>query len=426
MKVKLDKNSFNAIDGAFLVLKEANEDSNATAAAVKVIKENLNNCFDCKFEINIIGGNFDQEKTGLFLMSVYPEVSTIDKIIAAILSNKETDAIKKLWEANKVWTIEIDQRLIKGEIIDCSNKELTAMLLHEVGHVVCSSSLPNRISLILRYEIAKTSASNKMMLKNKIFSSIMSLPVLDACISEGRKNKSSIKEEIKADTFVKKMGYQNELLSVLTKISQNKKYPTSIPIDEKIVKTSDFTLASLDDFQKRKEKLAKTNLLTLKEHCCSPYINGVIDTFIESVYDDNAQNSLSLRDGRKTELMQELADKIIMDGYTQEFFLFGGKELKRIDPAEIDYIEVKMNEIKTDNDKMMLISYIHSKLDLVEYYISILSDPKLAKKYIIPHTMDNLLNTKKRLLQLRDMVLKFKIPERNKGILVAWPVGYEG
>ena len=75
---------------------------------------------------------------------------------------------------------------------------------------------------------------------------------------------------------------------------------------------------------------------------------------------------------------------------------------------------------------MMIISYIHSKLDMVEYYISILENPALSKKYSIPHSLNQLYDMKKRLYQLREIALKFKIPERNRHMLVSWADNYEG
>lgn len=418
MRIRLNKDKFTAIDGAFLVLKE----DSTSSAALQIIKQSLQDCFDCEFDIKVITDTLPNSE--LFVMSVYPEIPVIDKIITAIMSDKGTDTIKKLWETNKKWTIEIDGKLLKDEIIPCTDKELTAMLLHEVGHIVCSSSLPNRISLILRYEIMKTNVRNKMMIKDKIFRTIMALPVLDACVSDGKRDSSSIKEEIKADAFAKKMGYQKELLSVLTKLANNIRYPKNSSINDKITKISDFSLQTLDDFQQRKEKLAKRGLLSLRESCQSEYINNVIDDFINTVFED-AVDSLSIVDGKKVQYMQERADKDIEEGYVTEFFIFG-KELKRIDPAEIDYIDVKIQSIKNDNDKLMLVSYIHSKLDLVEYYISIMEHPKLSRRYNIPHSLNQLYDLKKRLLLLRKMALEFRIPERNKGILVAWPTGYEG
>ena len=156
----------------------------------------------------------------------------------------------------------------------------------------------------------------------------------------------------------------------------------------------------------------------------SPYIQGVIDGFVETVF-EGSEDGNSVTSEKKIEYMLERADKDIEDGYYTEFFIFG-KELKRIDPAEIDYIQVKVSSIKNDNDKMMLISYLHSKLDLVEYYISILENPKLAKRYRIPHTLNQLYDLKKRLLILRRTILDYRIPMKNNSILVSWPTGYGG
>lgn len=421
MNIRLNKDKFTAIDGAFLVLQE---NINSTAA-IDIIKKSLEDCFkDCKFTINII--NSVDNHDPFFVMSVFPEVSVIDKVIVAVMSNKETKAIKQLWETNKNWTIEIDSRILKNspDSLKFSNTELTAMLLHEVGHIVCSTSIPNRISLILRYEMMNSKITNRMMLKDKIFRKILSLPILDSCISDYKRDKSSIKEEIKADAFAKKMGYTDELMSALTKLTKCKAYTNTTTLNEKMSKDTQFALNTLSDFQQRKDKLAKHNLLALKEECNSEYINSVIDTFLETVFED-PEESLSIFDGKKIKLMQERADKDIEDGYYTEFFLFK-KELKRIDPAEIDYINAKIIAMKNENDRMMIISYIHSKIDLVEYYISILQNPKLSKKYDIPHTMIQLKALRMRLYDLRKAALKQKIPERNKDILVMWPKGYDG
>lgn len=420
MNVKLNKDKFTAIEGAFLVLKE----NTNSLAALNIIKSSLESCFSgCIFDVRIVN-SVDYNNAPFFVMSVFPEISVIDKVISAVMTDKETKAIQKLWETNKNWRIEIDERIFDKNIIDLDNKELTAILLHEIGHIVCSTSIPNRISLILRYEIMNSKISNKMMIKDSIFRKLLSLPVLDSCIGDEKRNPSSIKEEIKADAFAKKMGYSNDLQSALTKLIKCNKYSNKATINDKMSSNTQFALNTLDEFQQRRDKLAKTNLMRVRECCNSPYINELLDEFIETVFND-PDDSNSIFNGRKVQIMQERADRDIEDGYYTEFFLFK-KELKRIDPAEIDYIYSKIAGIKNENDRMMVISYIHSKLDLVEYYIAIMENPKTAKKYDIPHTLQQLKILKLRLLELRKDALKQKIPERNKNILVAWPSGYEG
>ena len=422
MKVKLDKNKFANIDNAFMMLKE---DSQSDSPLI-IIEENLKFCFGCDFDVNVVG-HFSNSSTfndtKLFVMSVFPEVSTMDKIISACMSDKDLDAIKKLWKENKKWTIEIDERIFHE--FDFTPREYTAILLHEVGHIASSSSIPNRIGLILRYEIIKSSGTSKALIRDKVFGRLMSLPILDACISDGKRDRTSIAEEIKADAFAKHLGYSKELQSVLTKLIKSELYPNTTSLDDKIKATAKFSLSTLEDFQARKDKLVKKSLLSLKESCDSPYINSIIDEFIESVFEDYEGSTTFSVAESKVNYMMERAENDVEE-YFKEAFIFGKKELKRIDPAELDYILVRTNQIKNENDKMMLLSYLHSKMDIVTYYMDILSSPKYSKKYRVPYTMEQLQQIKKELETMRINIINFKIPERNKNILVQWPSDYEG
>jgi len=415
MKINLNKSNLDKIEATMGMLKNDHNNNGATTSLVEILEDSFPGY---KFNVTVVP--YDEPRK-LFVMSVYPELSTINKIIDAVMSNKNTDSIKKLWEENKVWTIEIDEQLFTMD--ELSEKELTAILLHELGHVVYSNSLPSRISLILRYEVIKTNFRNKAMLKNNFFRDIMSLPVLDACISDGKRTNSSIKEELKADKFAKKYGYSKELASVLTKLMNSSKYPNNLDIDEKISKDTAFSLQMLDDFRTRRDNLTKKSLIGLHENCISPYISDVL-VHLESGLFENSDTSISVYSGRKTEFMQELADKMA-DEYIKEAFGFK-KKLSRIDPNDIDYIEIKINSMASETDRMMIVSYIHNKLDIIEYYSSILRNPEISKKYYIPHSEEDLKIMTARLYVLRDMAMKHKIPNQNPSLLIAWPAGYEG
>lgn len=415
LKINLNKDKFKEIDNAFSVLQE---DIN-NAAACKIIKENLESCFGYKFNVSVIPVTDTSQP--FFVMSVYPEMDTVTKIITTLSGNddKKDKVIKKLWEQNKEWTIEIDPRILSFEGI--TNRELTALLLHEVGHIVFSNSIPFRITTILQYELAKTRMENKILLKDKFFKKLLSLPILSACVADGKAG-DSLKVEIKADKFSQKMGYTNELSSVLNKLIKSSKYPKDNTINKTIEDTARFSIDTVDQFRKRHDQMVKRNLISLKKECTSIYLGNVIQECYDTYFKDY---DTSVCDGKKLRFMQERADKVIQDGIFTEAFLGRGK-LKRIDPAELDYIDVKMTAIKNESDKMMLVSYIHSKLDLVEYYISIMEDPKLSKRYTIPHSIEQLRKIRERLLQSRINVLNFRIPERTKGLLIAWPDNYEG
>ena len=415
MAVRLKKEAFKSIDNAFLVLQE----DKASETGKKIIKDSLNEIFDVDFDIEIIPVN---DNSPLFVMSVFPEKSVVSKIISAVTTNSgNIETIKKLWQQNKKWTLEIDERILNKNFINCSNRELTALVLHEIGHVVCTNSIPSRISTIIQYEIAKSKLENKILAADKLFSKILALPILNACVSDSRKSDKPLSVEIKADNFAKKMGYQQELLSVLKKITTNQKYPKGGTINKNMEEMTKFSINTLNQLKAREDNLLKKNLVSLKKECVSPYIESYIDDFYNTIFETGDKSISSIE---HLTFMENRADSIVENYYTE--FFFGKKKLSKIDPAELDYIDIKTNEIKNENDKMMLISYIHSKLDIIDFYLEILKDPKLAKKYNVPNSADQLERKRTRLLTSRKNILKYKIPERNKGIIIAWPENYEG
>ena len=182
-----------------------------------------------------------------------------------------------------------------------------------------------------------------------------------------------------------------------------------------------FSINTLNQLKAREDNLLKKNLVSLKKECVSPYIESYIDDFYNTIFETGDKSISSIE---HLTFMENRADSIVENYYTE--FFFGKKKLSKIDPAELDYIDIKTNEIKNENDKMMLISYIHSKLDIIDFYLEILKDPKLAKKYNVPNSADQLERMRTRLLTSRENILKYKIPERNKGIIIAWPENYEG
>ena len=415
MAVRLKKEAFKSIDNAFLVLQE----DKASETGKKIIKDSLNEIFDVEFDIEIIPVN---DNSPLFVMSVFPEKSVVSKIISSVTTNSgNIETIKKLWQQNKKWTLEIDERILNKNFINCSNRELTALVLHEIGHVVCTNSIPSRISTIIQYEIAKSKLENKILAADKLFSKILALPILNACVSDSRKSDKPLSVEIKADNFAKKMGYQQELLSVLKKITTNQKYPKGGTINKNMEEMTKFSINTLNQLKAREDNLLKKNLVSLKKECVSPYIESYSDDFYNTIFETGNKSISSIE---HLTFMENRADSIVENYYTE--FFFGKKKLSKIDPAELDYIDIKTNEIKNENDKMMLISYIHSKLDIIDFYLEILKDPKLAKKYNVPNSADQLERMRTRLLTSRENILKYKIPERNKGIITEWPENYEG
>ena len=211
MKIQLDKDKFEMIENAFGNIKKNKNKS----VNIATIRRCLKSSFSKEIEINIVE---NKDKNNFFIMSIYPDVSVIDQIVEAIVTEKNDDVIRKIWNGANKWIIEIDSRILDDSIVNVGEKELTALLLHEIGHMVYSNSVPQRISKVMRLEYARASIEVKKLLSDKFFRQLLRLPIIQGCLYDNYKTKSSIKSELKADFFVVKMGYADDLESVLNKL----------------------------------------------------------------------------------------------------------------------------------------------------------------------------------------------------------------
>ena len=414
---KLNRNMINDIEASFHLLKE----DRSNPSAISMIQKSLESGFP-GFSFNVTISPSDVN--GLyFIMSVFPDVSTVDKIITS-LTNNESDikSIQRLWETNKSWNIEIDERILTNGSVSFSERELTAMLLHEIGHIVVSTSIPSRIAVIVKYELLKAKFSNRMLLRDKIFRSILSIPILDACIADYTRDGSSLKEEIEADSFAASMGYRRDLINALKKVMVISKSSGRQSLNDKISNGVRLALSTVGDLEKRNIELSKTRLFGFREDVSSKYLKDFTESYINKIFGSDENEVFN---ERRLDYFIECGKKTIEDNYYAEFFLFK-KELKRIDPMEIDYIGSKINTIQDENDRMMIVSYIHHKLDLVDYYIEIMSNEKTAREYSIPHTIQQLVKIKNILMDYRVKALKQPLPLKNRGLLISWADGYEG
>ena len=392
--------------------------------ACPMIIEGTEGMFPYNIKINLC---YEDKSIGtpIFGMAVYPDTPVVDKIVELVAMGGENSAkeISILWAKNKIWTIELDCRIFKDKYISLTPEELTALYLHELGHITSSNSVPMRITNILQYEIAKGTMTNKAILRNKVFSGILKLPILNTCVMDNDKN--ALVEEIRADKFAVKAGYKKDLISALNKFQNCAEFKRGVSTSKAMKTMSLFTIDAAEQFAQRRTALLESALENMMNGCCSEVlVEAVKDVYNQFFYNDN---NTSVTKDRKLEFLYESANKSAEEFYATEFFGIGKQKLKRIDPAQLDYIQLKMNSIQSDNDKLMLVSYARSKIDICDFYLSILNNPSKSKKYDIPHSREELLSIKDRLERMVTDIIAYRIPNRLTGnILVAWPDGYDG
>ena len=95
------------------------------------------------------------------------------------------------------------------------------------------------------------------------------------------------------------------------------------------------------------------------------------------------------------------------------------KKLKPIGRDVVAYITCEMNDIRSANDQAMLAGYTCSKIELVDFYLTVL-DTQDAR-YIVPHNKAYLLTMKADLERLLAQILKIRPINRSEQI---WRVNY--
>lgn len=423
MAIKFSKEMLEKIDDAFAdILNKENQ-----AQAVRTIQLVLSNCFDKDIRVVIIK---PKRNAPFYMMSIFPNESTLDKLVQSILNEESDKNLKKIWDENKTWTIEIDNRLLTGGFINVNSKELTALILHECGHVIYSNSIPQRMTKVMRYEYAKANIGTKNVLRNGVFKKVLQIPILKACIFENYKTDANKKKELKADIFAVKMGYGDELDSVLDKIiaksSPNKDTASHINQSSSDVydamKTDTlFSISLVEDLKDRKANITKAKFHKMLLDLPSEYTEKILGKL---------ETALFKGDGTKP---SGVVESTIMDAvayyyesvYTETLNILK-KKMDRIDPATVDYVMVRKDDIKSNDDKLMLITYIYGKLDLINYYLDIMDNPKYAKRYIFANSRNELIRMRDQLEKLKTEILDYRIPEVRYGVQIMYPDGYTG
>lgn len=416
MSLLINNDKFADIENAFTRLKANDNDT----AALRNIADALASVMNRTFSVTTIHPtNKSQE---CMVMSVYPDESVLDRLVEAIVTEQKDAIIAKIWNDTTKWNIEIDTRILTSDA-NLTEKELTALILHEVGHIVYSNTIPMRIAKIIRLEFVSTSIVNKELLKDTFFSKLLYIPLINACAAN--RHKASIKTEMNADKYVMQCGYGKDLASAIDKIIILA--GTDIHPDKEMKELAGFSVDSIINLQKRQNNLVKRNMLTLAMATPSRFAKGVIDkisTGLSGNKDPRGAVTEAVREQYISDKIDSITKKLYdSDVFTESIFNRVHK-MKRIDPADIDYIGLEVNNIKTNDDKMMIVSYIYNKMDIIDYYIALIDSKN--PQYIIPHTRESLVQMKERLEAYRTMAIDRKLPTVNYGINIQFPAGYEG
>lgn len=416
--LKIDKEDLLKIDDAFSQLIENRRNTLSLSSLVLVLNKSFGKTFTIKISNSSVDSSFN-------LMTVTPSENVLNDVIVGVMNGISDKEIADKWNSNNKWEILIDNRLLEGILFPVTNRELTAILLHECGHVIDSNVIPYRICRAMKFQSSKLGIGMRVISSNGMFVKILHLPIIKAC-SLKKDSDMSLQKEMRADLYAVKCGYGNELNSVFKKIiDYNDNYPKNLGSsigDEKLKEMEEdmiFSLDTINAIKQRNSRLAFENFKRMALMIPMELAFGlgnakkvIFNSFTrEAVINDSFINAV---------------DGIYESAYIKESFDIFKKKMKRIDPSIVDYITIRKDGIKSNDEKLMLVQYIYSKLDLIDYYLDIMNNPKYEKRYVFLNSKAELIRMKEQLEQARVSILNYKIPITQYGVQINYPDGYYG
>ncbi len=383
------------------------------------IQRVLSRRYGIKAQINIV----DNTGMDFFGMSVYPEEDVIDKMVDSLIDGtNKIDVIEDIWAKNENWVIEIDSILLHDYSINANPAEITAVLLHEIGHTVHSNEIPARVGKVIKYASMNVSINVKKILKWTKARKILGLAFI-----EGSNNKNyhrDLQRETKADELPQREGYGEDLSQFINKlitkrgnslVDRNEK-----ELENEISSIVDWGMINVSQLEHRKSVLdrnIKGQLLRTK----SPYVRNYLLN-IRALFFGKSEDRIRQMVAEQYTLKEYEKYTDVTEAFKNLFAKNG--RIQKVTQQDIDYIIIEANRIVNENDRIYVMDLIYAKMDIVELSLDLLSNSDTAHRVTV--SKETLKSQKEELLNLRRQVMALKVKPRDFSIFVNYPKGYEG
>jgi hypothetical protein len=396
------------------------------------------------FEIAIV--NNSGQKEPFFGMRIFPVITDMNVVLNALVNEKKSfQEIYKMWGDIKNFYIEIDSLCFDRNSINFIPQELTALVIHELGHVVYSDKAIEIFYRAYQESYMRMKIAEKASLKFLYL--LYTIPLSASCMLRKWTNgKNEINIELFADSFLKEYNYTEYLISAIGKIV--KRFGNTI-MDSEIAKCNKIESSvawcgiNIIDLTRRKNKLkdelyyktVKTNsgyikalsmkILTdlgLKMH--ETYTGAAIESTLDRILEDNSISKYSSAfDLQKIGVYERAIENTLATSF--DICLesrVSNKTLKPPTQYDIDAISVEMDRIENHNDRIYVLDLIYHKESEIYDFIEIIEkDENLNRKY---HKMaTSMIN---QLEDIRKKVLLKKSFNKDYKVFVKYPDGYEG
>lgn len=396
---------------------------------------------DKEFEVCIVKNN---GKEPFFGMRVFPVIEEANKITSSLANEKKSfSEICKMWKTIKQWYLEIDNGVFDRTQLNFIPKELTALTLHEVGHVIYSDKIIEQFYRAYQDSYMRMKITDKAAMKYLYM--LYTIPLSATCMMRHWTNgKNEINQEKFADRVLIENGYSEYLLTALNKII--KAYGNDVGQSEEagnraIQSSINWCNLNVTDITKRRNSL-KDDLFYQTMKTNSTYVKALSMKILHDL-------SVGLRENYTGAVVESYGADIVNDKgffakYTSFYDLakYGSLET-RIKAAtesytialeskhdkitlpsqyDIDAISVECDRITNHHDRIYVLDLIYDKLTQLDQFESMIVGDRIAmRKY-----SEKINSMRNELQELRTTVLGKHNLDTEYKLFVKYPKGYEG
>ena len=358
-----------------------------------------------EFTVQVTSNKTGNEK--FFGMRVYPDIEEMDDFCKELVNEGDkirfTDIVKK-WKKIDKWFLEIDGTCFDRNQFNFNPKELTALTLHEIGHIIYSDKPIEGFYRAYQEVKARMNSSDKAT--QKLMYDIYMIPLTLACMQRRWVNgKNEVQLEIIADKTVVELGYGQYLLEALDKITRAIGSLNSQNNQDELNSSMNWCQQNIADIMKRKEQLkdelyyravrTKSNYMKamtiiildklgfkLRER----YTGYVVENTIELLSDPEVmQKYMPIIDAMESAKFDKFYNMMHSSNSIAMEAIFNKRKKVKVElPSqyEIDAIAVEVDKITNHHDRIYVLDLIYEVLERINNFEEAISpDPSLVKKW---------------------------------------------
>ena len=360
-----------------------------------------------EFTVQVTSNKTGNEK--FFGMRVYPDIEEMDDFCKDLVNEGDkirfTDIVKK-WKKIDKWFLEIDGTCFDRNQFNFNPKELTALTLHEIGHIIYSDKPIEGFYRAYQEVKARMNSSDKAT--QKLMYDIYMIPLTLACMQRRWVNgKNEVQLEIIADKTVVELGYGQYLLEALDKITRAIGSLNSQNNQDELNSSMNWCQQNIADIMKRKEQLkdelyyravrTKSNYMKamtiiildklgfkLRER----YTGYVVENTIELLSDPEVmQKYMPIVDAMESAKFDKFYNMMHSSNSIAMEAIFNKRKKVKVElPSqyEIDAIAVEVDKITNHHDRIYVLDLIYEVLERINNFEEAISpDPSLVKKWSV-------------------------------------------